>query len=53
MADGNDIIITKADKEGAVVITDVEDYVKEQNTNSAIKTPTKSFNITQHKHTQD
>ena len=29
MADRNDIIITKADKEGAVVIIDVEDYVKE------------------------
>ena len=29
MADRNDIIITKADKGGAVVITDVEDYVKE------------------------
>ena len=29
MADRNDIIITKADKGGAVVIIDVEDYVKE------------------------
>ena len=29
MADRNDIIIAKADKGGAVVITDVEDYVKE------------------------
>ena len=29
LADRNDIIITKADKGGAVVIIDVEDYVKE------------------------
>ena len=29
MADRNDIIIAKADEGGAVVITDVEDYVKE------------------------
>ena len=29
MADRNDIIITKADKGGAVVIIDVDDYVKE------------------------
>ena len=29
LAERNDIIITKADKGGAVVITDVEDYVKE------------------------
>ena len=29
LADRNDIIITKADKGGAVVIIDVDDYVKE------------------------
>ena len=29
MTDRNDIIITKEDKEGAVAIIDVEDYVKE------------------------
>lgn len=29
MADRNDIIIKKADKGGAVVIKDVEDYAKE------------------------
>ena len=29
MADRNDIIITKANKGGAVVIIDVEDYIKE------------------------
>ena len=29
LADRNDIIITKADKGGVVVIIDVEDYVKE------------------------
>ena len=29
LKDQNDIIVTKADKEGAVVIIDVKDYVKE------------------------
>ena len=29
MTDGNNVIITKADKGGAIVITDVEHYVKE------------------------
>ena len=53
MADRNDIIITKAAKGGAVVFIDVEDYVKEANINSAIKTVTNSFNMTQHNRTKD
>ena len=45
LADRNDIIITKADKGGAVVIIDVEDYVKKAE--HQLKTLTKSLNMTQ------
>ena len=45
LADRNDIIITKADKGGAVVIIDVEDYVKKPE--HQLKTLTKSLNMTQ------
>ena len=50
LADRNDIIITKADKGGAVVIIDIDDYIKEAE-HQLSKTVTKSFNMTQHKHT--
>ena len=53
LADRNDIIITKTNKGGAVVIIDVEDYVKKAEHQHRIKTFTKIFNMTQHKHTQD
>ena len=45
LADRNDIIITKADKGGPVVIIDVEDYVKKAE--HQLKTLTKSLNMTQ------
>ena len=53
MVDRNDIIITKAEKWGAVVIIDVEDYVKEAEQLLNNKEPRKSFNMTQHKIMQD
>ena len=45
LADRNDIIITKANKGGPVVIIDVEDYVKKAE--HQLKTLTKSLNMTQ------
>ena len=52
MADQNNIVIRKADKEGTVVITDVDDYIKETPTRNknAYK---KLFSMAQHKHIQD
>ena len=53
MADQNDIIVTKADKGVAVVIIDVEDYVKEAEHQFSNKDGYKNFNMTQYKHSQD
>ena len=53
LANRKDINVTKADNEGPVVIIDVVFMQRKQNTNSTIKTPTKGFNVTQHKHIQD
>lgn len=52
LADQNNIVIRKADKEGTVVITDVDDYIKETPTRNknAYK---KLFSMAQHKHIQD
>ena len=53
LVDRIDIIITKADKGGAVANIDVEDYVKEAEHRLSNKTLTKSFHMNQHKHTKD
>ena len=54
MADRSDIMTTKADKGEAVVITDVEDYVKEAEHQLNIKDPYKKLQHDQRqKHIQD